>query len=379
MQTPDSEPQDGDSGPREAERENTLSVDPSIDSASISVVVPTFNDVGRLGDALTSIVNQTLPPAELVVADDGSTDGTDQFVRVFAAEQANGVDVRYIRLPTRSGGVAARNEGISAARGEWIAECDSDDIWAPTKLERQVQFIRSWRGSQRIAVLGTHGYNVNDAKKIISPAKMGPTTEGEYESVRRSGEGIYLLHSSVLYPRGDFFAVGGYTTDYGTAEDFDLFTRMSELGVAITVPEPLVYYRKRAGSMQLHFFWDKQEGTLRATENQRRRLRGEPPLTRDEFAAQLASAPARERFRRRRRALGMYYYRTGAANIVNGHRIRGGAQLVLAGTMDWSRLRAGVLNALRGRLRRAPGVQTTAVPGTQATSMHRDPPDGSNG
>jgi glycosyltransferase involved in cell wall biosynthesis len=378
MHAPAPGPQDGASGSREAEREDTPSDGQDIDPAAISVVVPTFNDVGRLGDALTSIVQQTLPPAELVVADDGSTDGTEQFVRAFAAEQANGVDVRYVRLPTRSGGVAARNEGISVARGTWIAECDSDDIWAPTKLERQVQFIRGWRGS-RIAVLGTHGYNVNDAKKVISPAAMGPTTEDEYEAARRSGEGIYLLHSSVLYPRRDFFAAGGYTTDYGTAEDFDLFSRMSELGVAITVPEPLVYYRKRAGSMQLHFFWDKQEGTLRATENLRRRLRDEPPLSRDEFAAQLASAPARERFRRRRRALGMYYYRAGAANAVNGHRIRGGAQLVLSATMDWSRLRAGVLNALRARAGRAPGAQTTAVPGTEASSVSEERAGGSNG
>jgi glycosyltransferase involved in cell wall biosynthesis len=249
--------------------------------------------------------------------------------------------------------VAARNEGISAARGAWIAECDSDDIWAPGKLERQAQFIRNWNGSQRIAVLGTHGYNVNDAKKIISPANMGPTTEGEYESVRRSGEGVYLLHSSVLYLRADFFAVGGYTTDYGTAEDFDLFSRMADLGVTITVPEPLVYYRKRAGSMQLDSFWDKQEGTLRATENLRRRIRGQPPLSRDEFAAQLASAPAWQRFRRRRRSLGMYYYRAGAANVVNGRRLRGGAQLFLAATLDWSRVRAGVRNTVRPRVRRA--------------------------
>jgi glycosyltransferase involved in cell wall biosynthesis len=359
--------------------ESTPSDSPGIDSASISVVVPTFNDVGRLGDALSSIVQQTLPPAELVVADDGSTDGTEEFVRLFAAEQANGVDVRYVRLPTRSGGVAARNEGISVARGSWIAECDSDDIWAPRKLERQVQFIRGWQGTQHIAVLGTHGYNVNDAKKIISPAVMGPTTEGEYESARRSGAGIYLLHSSVLYPRRDFFAAGGYSTEYGTAEDFDLFSRMSELGVAIAVPEPLVYYRKRAGSMQLHFFWDKQEGTLRATENLRRRLRDEPPLSREEFAAQLASAPARERFRRRRRALGMYYYRAGAANAVNGHRIRGWAQLVLSAAMDWSRLRAGILNALRARVGRAPGLQTTPAPGMEASSPLEERAGRSNG
>src|ERR1035441_2952065 len=107
------------------------------ETPAISVVVPTFNDVGRLGDALTSIVDQTLPPTEIVVSDDGSDDGTDQFVRQFASRHAGGVIIRYIRLSSRSGVVAARNEGIAAARGEWLATCDSDDFWAPAKLERQ--------------------------------------------------------------------------------------------------------------------------------------------------------------------------------------------------------------------------------------------------
>ena len=83
------------------------------ETPAISVVVPTFNDVGRLGDALTSIVDQTLPPTEIVVSDDGSDDGTDQFVRQFASRHAGGVIIRYIRLSSRSGVVAARNEGIA--------------------------------------------------------------------------------------------------------------------------------------------------------------------------------------------------------------------------------------------------------------------------
>jgi hypothetical protein len=190
---------------------------------------------------------------------------------------------------------------------------------------------------------------MNDAKKVISPAVMGPTTEAEYESVRRIGGGFYMLHSSALYPRLDFLAIGGYTTEYGAADDFDFFCRMADRGVVITMPEPLVYYRKRAGSVQLDRFWDKQQGELRVVENQRRRATGRDPIGREEFAAQLASAPVWQRFRRRKRTLGMYYYRSGAANTANGRLVRGGAQLVLASIMDWARVRAGVLSALRGR------------------------------
>ncbi len=323
------------------------------DPTSVSAVIPTFNDVGRIGDALASIVEQTLPPAEIVVADDGSDDGTEQFVRDFAARQEGTVDVRYVRLPTRSGDAAARNAGVAAARGEWIAICDSDDVWAPTKLERQVAFVRAWRGSRPIVLLGTHGYNMNDAKRVISPAIMGPTSEQDYDAIRRRGGLFFVIHSSVLFSRPDFDALGGYSTiEYGPANEFDLFCRMAERGVVMNLPEPLVYYRKRAGSMQLDMFWDRHQNVSRLSVNQRRRAAGEAPIGREEFAAELASAPAWKRLGRRRKVWGMYYYRRGATDMVNGHRLRGGLELVLASTMDWSRLRAGVANAVRARLPR---------------------------
>jgi glycosyltransferase involved in cell wall biosynthesis len=328
----------------------------------ISVVVPTFNDVGRIGDALESITSQTLPPAEIIVSDDGSNDGTEQFVLQFAqSPRAGKVAVRYVRLPSRAGVVAARNHGISVARGEWIAECDSDDMWASTKLEQQVNFIHGWRGRRRIALLGTYGHNMNDARKVISPAVMGPTTEAEYEAVRRRGGLFFVIHSSVLFRRSDFTAVGGYSTEYGAADEFDFFCRMAERGVVINLPVPLVFYRKRTGSMQLDQFWDKEQGALRVAENQRRRAAGRPPIGREAFAAQLAQAPARVRFRRRRQALGMYHYRAGAAHAVNGRRIRGGLQLLLASLMDVALVRAGLRNVARSRIQRVSRASKKAL------------------
>jgi glycosyltransferase involved in cell wall biosynthesis len=326
----------------------------SIERASISVVVPTFNDLGRIGDALSSIVSQTAPPGEIVVCDDASQEDVEGFVEEFAARAAHGIDVRYVRLASNSGDAAARNAGIAAARGEWIAICDSDDVWAPVKLERQIEFIRGWTGGRRIALLGTHGYNMNDAKRVISPAIMGPTSEQEYDAVRRRGGLFFAIHSSIVYSRADHDALGGYSTDeYGAANEFDLFCRMAELGVVMNLPEPLVYYRKRAGSMQLDLFWDRHRNVTRLAENQRRRARGQTPIGRDEFAAQLASEPAWRRLMRRKRVWGMYWYRAGATDVVNGRRLRGGAELALAGTLDGARLRRGVRSALRARLSRA--------------------------
>jgi glycosyltransferase involved in cell wall biosynthesis len=320
------------------------------ETRSISVVIPTFNDVGRLGDALSSIVGQTAPPAEIVVCDDGSDDGTEQFVSEFAQRDAGAVSVRYVRLAGRSGAAAARNEGVAAASGEWIAVCDSDDVWAPTKLERQLSFLRDWSGSRPIVVLGTHGYNMNDARRVISPALIGPTSEELYDAAREVGDKLVVLHSSILYPRSEFLAIGGYSTEYGTLDDIDFVCRMADRGLVICMPEPLVYYRKRSGSVQLAQFWDQRHNAWRLAENQRRRAKDEAPISREQFAARLASAPLWRRCRRQKRLWGLYYYRAGATDMVNGRRVRGVLQLLLASILDGTRLRSGVRNAVRARL-----------------------------
>ena len=327
------------------------------DPASISVVIPTFNDVGHIGEALASIVNQTVLPAEIVVSDDGSDDGTEQFVRGFAERHADAVTIRYTRRESQGGDAAARNAGIAAAHGEWIAICDSDDTWAPNKLERQIGFLEEWKGSRPIVLLGSHGYNTNDAGRVISSAVMGPTTEEAYDAVRHRGGLFFVIHSSVLFSRADVEALGGYSTaEYGAANEFDLFCRMAERGVVINLPEPLVYYRKRAGSMQLDLFWDRHRNVQRLAENQRRRANGQAPLSAEQFAAQLASAPVWTRVRRRKRAWGMFYYRAGATDMVNGRRLRGALELGLASMLDGTRLRSGVGNAVNARLRRGSRV-----------------------
>jgi glycosyltransferase involved in cell wall biosynthesis len=325
----------------------------TISASQVSVVVPTYNDLGRVGDALHSILAQTLPPAEIVVADDASPEDVEGFVRQFAERAGGSVPIRYVRRASNGGDAAARNAGIAAATGEWIAICDSDDIWLPTKLEHQINFIRDWNGDTRIALLGTHGYNVNDAKKVISPAIMGPVSEEDYNTVRARGGLFFLIHSSILFSRADYDAVGGYSTvEYGAANEFEMFCRMAELGVVMNLPEPLVYYRKRAGSMQLDLFWDRHHNVSRLAENQRRRANGQPPLSKDQFAAQLACASALTRLKRRKQVWGMYHYRAGATNMVNGRRLRGGLELALAWCLDGTRFRHGVRNALRSRTTR---------------------------
>jgi glycosyltransferase involved in cell wall biosynthesis len=99
---------------------------------TVSVIIPTYNRVTLLVEALDSVFSQTRPPDETIVIDDGSTDDTEQVIR-----SRFGTRVRYMRQDN-AGQSSARNNGIQAAIGELVAFLDSDDLWVPDRLERQL-------------------------------------------------------------------------------------------------------------------------------------------------------------------------------------------------------------------------------------------------
>lgn len=105
----------------------------------VSVVIPTYNRADWLPKTLAAVLEQTLEPMEVIVVDDGSTDGTAALARSFPPP------VKYSRIEN-SGVCCARNVGMSLARGAWLAFCDSDDLWHPRKLEAQARLLQSAPG-----------------------------------------------------------------------------------------------------------------------------------------------------------------------------------------------------------------------------------------
>ena len=98
---------------------------------NISVVIPTYNRRQTIGRSIDSVLNQTLFPSEIIVVDDGSTDGTSDYI------QSNFPSIKLLSQPNK-GVSAARNMGIKSADANWIALLDSDDEWFSQKLEKQV-------------------------------------------------------------------------------------------------------------------------------------------------------------------------------------------------------------------------------------------------
>jgi len=103
---------------------------------TVSVIIPTYNRAHLVGRAIRSVLNQTFQDFEIIVVDDGSTDNTEEVVKGF-----NDPRIRYIRHEENHGGSAARNTGICAARGEYIAFLDADDEWLSMHLHRKLQLL----------------------------------------------------------------------------------------------------------------------------------------------------------------------------------------------------------------------------------------------
>src|SRR5579883_3127014 len=108
------------------------------DQPLISVVIPAYNAARTIGATLRSVIDQTYPNIEIIVVDDGSTDGTAAIVRSVLAGEPR---LRFV-AQGNAGVAAARNAGAALARGDFIAPVDADDLWHPTKLAKQMELMK---------------------------------------------------------------------------------------------------------------------------------------------------------------------------------------------------------------------------------------------
>jgi glycosyltransferase involved in cell wall biosynthesis len=203
----------------------------------VSVIIPTYNREGTILRALESAWAQTYRDLEIIVVDDGSTDGTLEVLRPLGSR------IRLHRQVNR-GPSAARNAGTSLARGEFIAFLDSDDVWAPTKIERQVELLRF--GGDRMVCC------VCNAALVEMETRQSTTSFGRAEITPAIESGWWLNPDRVLATRFLLFnqvvmlrrqildRVGGFDESLRLLEDYDLAFRLSLLGPWGFLSTPLV-------------------------------------------------------------------------------------------------------------------------------------------
>ena len=105
----------------------------------VSIIMPSYNTGSFIRETIESVLAQSYSDWELIIVDDCSTDNTDDVVSQYLADER----IRYIKNETNSGAAVSRNRALREARGKWIAFLDSDDLWMPEKLEKQLSFMKT--------------------------------------------------------------------------------------------------------------------------------------------------------------------------------------------------------------------------------------------
>jgi glycosyltransferase involved in cell wall biosynthesis len=198
---------------------------------AVSVIIPTYNYARFLGEAIDSVLAQTYPVKEIIVVDDGSTDGTASIL----AKYGDGVQV--FRQQNR-GPAAARNEGVKHAGGELIAFLDADDSWVPDKLAKQVRKFRE--GNFGVVNCGIR--HTDEEGRFASDNVAG----GEgwiYTDILRGEKTVVQNPSTFVMPRSIYAEVGGMDESLQVSEDRDFIYRVARRYRVAFVPEALVYYR----------------------------------------------------------------------------------------------------------------------------------------
>jgi glycosyltransferase involved in cell wall biosynthesis len=230
---------------------NSINFAPSNPSNSVAVVIPIYNGAKFIVETLNTILGQTVPPAEVIVVNDGSTDNSAEVVASF------GNKVRLITIPN-AGAPAARNHGATFATSSWFAFCDGDDLWMPTKLEKQLSLANEAPDIQ--CVLAdyseitdgvvedrTHFSYAPEDFWIKEPHKTGfVVREPIAQKLTTYQPGIT---STPLVKRELFERVGGFDANaMNSAEDTCFHFRcLSQVPFGV-VPEVLMHYRRHPAS-----------------------------------------------------------------------------------------------------------------------------------
>src|SRR5437867_1657728 len=197
----------------------------------VSVVIPVYNGERYLGETIQSVLDQTYRHFEVIVVDDGSTDGSAAVAKRF------GEAVRYVSRP--NGGVCkARNTGMAAARGSYLAFLDQDDLWLPEKLAVQVAYLESHR---EVGAVYCQCGVIGKAKRGSTLYYAGPVKNDVVGIMK----GPYLLMTATMFRTELLRKIGGFDEAFGGAgyEDGDLTLRLHEVSQTAYLPTTLARYR----------------------------------------------------------------------------------------------------------------------------------------
>jgi glycosyltransferase involved in cell wall biosynthesis len=210
----------------------------------VSVVIPTYNRAGYLAEAIDSVVAQSHDSCEILVADDGSEDETPDVLARY------GGDIVFVKLEHSGLLGAVRNAGLRRARGELVAFLDSDDIWLPEKLERQISVLDR---NPSVGLVCSNAVVIDQNGNQIRDFYLRPEQGSSGKVLEQLLDVNFVIVSSAVVRRELIDQAGGFREDVRLRgiEDYDLWLRVSAVSEVVYLPEALLQYREHAGSMRM--------------------------------------------------------------------------------------------------------------------------------
>lgn len=196
-------------------------------AAKVSVIIPTYNRAHLVGDSIRSVLAQTYDSVEVIVVDDGSTDDTAEVIAAISDPR-----LRYIRQPNR-GRSNARNHALSLARGRYIAFLDSDDLFLPDKLERQVTYLRDHPG---VGMVYTSAHCIDQQGTMLEHKYLATVSGYVYEKIAFFTPVTITLPTVMTY-RDIMSQVGGFDEAMYRFEDTDMWRRISKVCRVDAMPD----------------------------------------------------------------------------------------------------------------------------------------------
>jgi glycosyltransferase involved in cell wall biosynthesis len=252
----------------------------------LSVIMPVYNGAAYVADAVRSVLASRGPTLELLLVDDGSTDAS-----VAIAEAAADGDARLRVLRIAHAGVGrARQTALLEARGEYVANLDSDDVTMPDRFARQAAFLDAER--DHVAV-GSRVLAVDEAGKPLR-ILIRHFTHEEIDSAHLAMHGGALGNPTAMFRRQSALDAGGYIDAFTTVgEDMDFWLRLAEVGRLANLPDVLIRYRMHGANLSLNkTTMEARHEIMRAIVMSARKRRGLPSL---DVAAQPAHPAGWER------------------------------------------------------------------------------------
>lgn len=242
----------------------------------VSIIMPAFNAADTIGEAIASAINGTHQNLEILVIDDGSTDGTANTVLDMAQKDQR---IKYHKNQTNLGAYKSRNVMLQAATGQFIAFLDSDDTWEPNKLEECLKMLKQ---HPEVKSVGHALRYLNKHGNKVSYIPTYPTNQEELQEVQENGAIPWVFPTALVVEREAILEIGGFL-DWKVAADTELMARLAQKHGMLATKMPLGNYRVLGNSLTDKYWFDKRLAIECVKENQLRRIRGQSELTLSQY------------------------------------------------------------------------------------------------